>query len=119
MTRSPDPAIVATIAGLREILQQAALLALSADAAITAGNRNLAIGTLLPMESMLPTACALFQATLALHRLDREVDTGCPNVFEVLKDAVATEEGNWGDLESEPDWLQAARIVIAAAGGEQ
>jgi hypothetical protein len=71
MTTSPDPAIVATLAGLRDILQEAAALATSADAAIAAGNRNLAIGTLLPLEEMLPTAQALFQAARALHRLHR------------------------------------------------
>jgi hypothetical protein len=72
MTRSPDPAIVATLAGLRDILQEAATLALSAGAAIEAGNQNLAIGTLLPLEEMLTTAQALFQAARALHRLPRK-----------------------------------------------
>ena len=72
MTRSPDPAIVATLAGLCDILQEAATLALSAEAALAAGNRNLAIGTLLPLEEMLPTAQALFQATRSLHRLHRQ-----------------------------------------------
>ena len=69
MTTSPDPAMVVTLAGLRDILQEAATLALSADGALAAGNRNLAIGTLLPLEEMLPTAQALFQAARALHRL--------------------------------------------------
>jgi hypothetical protein len=67
----PDPAITATLAGLRSILQEAATVALSAEAAFAAGNRNLAIGTLLVLEGMLPTAQALFQATLALHRMPR------------------------------------------------
>jgi hypothetical protein len=65
MTISSEPAIAATIAGLRNILQEAATLALSA---LAAGRRNLAIGTLLPLEEMLPTAQALLTASLALHR---------------------------------------------------
>ena len=72
MTTSPDPAIVATVAGLRDILRQAALLAIDADGALEQGNTNIAIGTLLPLEEMLPTAQALYQATRALHRLNRK-----------------------------------------------
>ena len=63
-----ESTIAATVTGLRDILQEAATLALSADAALAAGNRNLAIGTLLPLEQLLPTAQALLGASLALHR---------------------------------------------------
>jgi hypothetical protein len=68
----PDPAIRATLAGLRDILQQSAMLALSADLDLARGNQNLAIGTLLPLEEMLQTAQALFQAARALHRRPRQ-----------------------------------------------
>ena len=63
-----ESTIAATVTGLRDILQEAATLALSADAALAAGNRNLAIGNLLPLEQLLPTAQALLGASLALHR---------------------------------------------------
>ena len=43
-----EATIAATVTSLRDILQEAATLALSADAAFAAGNRNLAIGNLLP-----------------------------------------------------------------------
>jgi hypothetical protein len=63
-----ESTIAATVTSLRDILQEAATLALSADAAIAAGRRNLAIGTLLPLEQLLPAAQALLGASLTLHR---------------------------------------------------
>jgi hypothetical protein len=68
MNISSEPAISATVAALGNILQEASTLALSADDALKAGNRNLAMGTLLSLEEMLPTAQALLQASLVLHR---------------------------------------------------
>jgi hypothetical protein len=65
-----EATIAATVTSLRDILQEAATLALSADAAFAAGNRNLAIGNLLPLEQLLPTTQALLGASLALHRRD-------------------------------------------------
>jgi hypothetical protein len=65
-----SPALAATVAALRDIVREAATVALQADAALAAGKRNLAIGTLLSLEDKLPTATALLQATLALHRTD-------------------------------------------------
>ena len=63
-----ESTIAATVTSLRDILQEAATLALSADAALAAGSRNLAIGNLLPLEQLLPTAQALLGASLALNR---------------------------------------------------
>jgi hypothetical protein len=68
MNNSTETTIAATVAALRDILQESATLALSAHAALAAGKRNLAIGNLLPLEQLLPTAQALFGASLTLHR---------------------------------------------------
>jgi hypothetical protein len=63
-----DIAIEANLAALAEGLDQAATLATTAHAAMHAGNRNLAIGTVLPLERDLPTYVGLLTAILALHR---------------------------------------------------
>jgi hypothetical protein len=42
-----------------------------------------------------------------------------PDLLPILKYAVETEEGNWDDAKREPDWMQAARAAITAAGSAQ
>ena len=52
------------------------------------------------------------------YRQSKVVDF-LPDLLPILKHAVETEERNWDDAEREPDWMQAARAAIAAAGGAQ
>jgi len=61
-------AIEANLSVLVDGLQRAATLAGMARAAIAANNRNLAIGTILPLEQELPTLTGLLTAILTLHR---------------------------------------------------
>lgn len=68
MTNTTDTAITANLAALAEGLREAATLATSAVAAMHADSRNLAIGTVLPLEQDLPTYVGLLTAILALHR---------------------------------------------------
>jgi hypothetical protein len=68
--RTTNDAIEANLAVLADGLAYAAVLARSAQAAMHAGlgNRNLAIGTILPLEQDLPVFVGLLTAILALHR---------------------------------------------------
>ena len=63
-----DIAIEANLAALAEGLDEAATLATSAHAAMHAGQRNLAVGTVLPLEQDLPAYVGLLTAILALNR---------------------------------------------------
>jgi hypothetical protein len=54
------------------VLHDAQVSADHAVAAIGQDKQNLAIGYVLDLEQMLPTAQALFQAAVALHRLPRK-----------------------------------------------
>ena len=65
---SIDTAIEANLAALAFGLREAATLAANAQAAMQKGYRNLAIGTVLPLEQDLPTYAGLLTAILALHR---------------------------------------------------
>lgn len=69
-----NPAITANLAALAEGLREAATLATSAHSAMHAGNRNLAVGTVLPLERDLPTYVGLLTAILALHRRAGEAE---------------------------------------------
>lgn len=71
-----DTAIHAYLAVLTLRLQQAETCAVEAGAALTAGKRNLAIGTVLPLERMLPECDALFRAALILHRMEPQYGEG-------------------------------------------
>jgi hypothetical protein len=57
---------------LASVLYEAVIAAAEAADAIAKGNQNQAIGTLLDLEHRLPTAQALYNAALALHRLPRK-----------------------------------------------
>ena len=57
-------------------LQQAETLAVEAAAALSTGQRNLAIGTVLPLERMLPECEALVRAALILHRMEAQSRDG-------------------------------------------
>ena len=62
-------ALEANLAALADGLREAATLATNAHAAMHTGyGRNLAIGTVLPLEQDLPTYTGLLVAILALHR---------------------------------------------------
>jgi hypothetical protein len=61
-------AIAANLDALSQRLSQAAALANEAHKAMEAGEQNLAIGTVLEFERLLPEAQALFSAALVLHR---------------------------------------------------
>jgi len=61
-------AIEANLAALAEGLYRASTLADAAHQAIVKGERNLAIGTVLPLDQELPTSMGLLTAILALHR---------------------------------------------------
>ncbi len=63
-----DTAIEANLAALAFGLREAAALAAEAQTAMHKGYRNLAIGTVLPLEQDLPAYAALLTAILALHR---------------------------------------------------
>lgn len=69
-------AIHAYLAVLILRLQQAEKLAVDAATALSAGQRNLAIGTILPFEKMLPECEALFRAALILHRMEAQSRDG-------------------------------------------
>ncbi|MEQ1616373.1 MAG: hypothetical protein ABL904_26780, partial [Hyphomicrobiaceae bacterium] len=70
MDEAIHTAIHAYLAVLILRLQQAEKLAVEAAAALSTGRRNLAIGTVLPLEKMLPECEALFRAALILHRME-------------------------------------------------
>ena len=72
MTRKPlsvvDTAIKANLDALRERLDVAKTMTLLAHSAMADGNRNLAMGTILDLETALPECTALYGAIIALHR---------------------------------------------------
>lgn len=76
MREAIDTAIHAYVAVLTLRLQQAETWAVEAGAALTAGQRNLAIGTVLPLERILPECDALFRAALILHRMEPQSGEG-------------------------------------------
>ena len=78
LTRSQavDTAIQAYLAVLILRLQEAEKLAVDASSAMRAGKRNLTIGTILPLECMLPECEALVRASLILHRMAPESAEG-------------------------------------------
>ena len=61
-------AIAANLAALTQRLTQAAELAKEAHAAMERGEQNMAIGTIVDFDRMLPEAQALYNAAIALHR---------------------------------------------------
>ena len=61
-------AIAVNLGVLAEGLREAATLATSAQHAMHAGERNLAIGTALPLAETLPQLAGLLTAVIALHR---------------------------------------------------
>jgi hypothetical protein len=69
-------AIEANLAALADGLTRASTLADMARQAMTEGEQNLAIGTVLPLEQELPTMTGLLTAILALHR--RAGQAGAP-----------------------------------------
>ncbi len=62
-------AIAANLAALTQRLTQAAELAKEAHAAMERGEQNMAIGTIVDFDRMLPEAQALYNAAIALHRV--------------------------------------------------
>ena len=70
MDEAIHTAIHAYLAVLILRLQHAEKLAVEAAAALSTGRRNLSIGTVLPLEKMLPECEALFRAALILHRME-------------------------------------------------
>lgn len=63
-----DAAIFANLQILSERLAAAAHTAAEAAASMTAGERNLAIGTVLVLEKLLPEFDALYRTTVLLHQ---------------------------------------------------
>ncbi len=63
-----ETAIEATLAALAESLQKAATQAAEAAEAMRGGKQNLAIGTALDLEKLLPEANALYTAAVTMHR---------------------------------------------------
>jgi hypothetical protein len=57
---------------LASTLDDAARYAMAASVAMKTDQQNQAIGTLLSIEELLPTAQALYKAALALHRAPRK-----------------------------------------------
>ncbi len=72
MTTEPktiiQSAITANLAALSQRLTEAAALAEQAHTAMTQGEQNQAIGTILDFDRLLPEAQALYAAAVALHR---------------------------------------------------
>ena len=64
-----NAAIEANLSVLVHGLERAAVLGSMAHNAIRADERNLAIGTILPLEQELPMLMGLLTAILALHRI--------------------------------------------------
>lgn len=61
-------AIAANLAALSQRLTEAAELAKQAHEAMTHGEQNQAIGTIIDFDRTLPEAQALYAAAIALHR---------------------------------------------------
>ena len=76
MDEAIHTAIHAYLAVLILRLQSAEKLAVEAASALSARQRNLAIGTVLPLERMLPECEALFRASLILHRMEPQSSEG-------------------------------------------
>ena len=68
MSDFTSAAIETNLAALAEILLRASTLADMAAKAMATGKRNLAVGTVLPLETDLPMAIGLLTAIVALHR---------------------------------------------------
>ena len=72
MTTEPktiiQSAITANLAALSQRLTEAAVLAEQAHTAMTQGEQNQAIGTILDFDRLLPETQALYSAAVALHR---------------------------------------------------
>lgn len=68
MSTTISNAIAANLGALVVILGRARDGALAARHALSRGERNLAIGTLLDLEQLLPQADALTRPIMALHR---------------------------------------------------
>lgn len=76
MNEAIDTALHAYLAVLILRLQQAETCTVEAASALTAGQRNLAIGTVLPLERILPECDALLRAALILHRMEPQNGEG-------------------------------------------
>lgn len=61
-------AIAANLAALTQRLTQAAALAKEAHDAMERGEQNMAIGTIIDFDRLLPETLALYNAAIALHR---------------------------------------------------
>lgn len=72
MTNEPKTiiqnAIAANLAALTDRLTQAAELAKEAHAAMERGEQNMAVGTIIDFDRLLPETLALYNAAIALHR---------------------------------------------------
>jgi len=72
MTKDPhnilQNAIAANLAALAQRLTRAAEQAKEAHEAMVNGNQNLAVGTIIDFERLLPETLALYNAAVALHR---------------------------------------------------
>ena len=72
MTATPNPiiqnAIAANLSALDQRLFDASHYSKQAIEAMAKGHQNMAIGTILELERILPEALALFNAVMALHR---------------------------------------------------
>ena len=61
-------AIAANLAALTQRLTQAAELAKEAHVAMERNEQNMAIGTIIDFDRLLPETLALYNAAIALHR---------------------------------------------------
>jgi hypothetical protein len=68
MTVDVDKLIAANLDMLHQMLDRARTSALQASAAMTAGQRSLAIGHALDLDELLPESEALYRTVLMLHR---------------------------------------------------
>lgn len=73
-TAAIDAAIHANLNALALRLGHAEHLAVQARTAMAGGYRSLAIGTLLPLEQIIPECEALMRAVLILHRAPNVAD---------------------------------------------
>ena len=74
-----DGAILANIDILHLRLAQARFRAADAVTAMRSGQRNLAIGTLIDLEQLLPEIDALYRTVMLLHRT-RDIGVGAEEV---------------------------------------
>ena len=68
MTKPIDEVLRINLDLLHNLLDQARLSAVQASAAMAADEHNLAIGTLLDLEHLLPESSALYATIMLLHR---------------------------------------------------